>query len=631
MHSDSLKHQFLDRRVVLGRAVAATLIVLAAIAGLVFRLLYLQVTSHDHFQTLSEENRIKLVPIPPTRGMIFDRNGVVLAENVPTFSLEIIPERVADLDATLAALCRLITISEDELQRFHNLRKRKRRFEKVMLKSHLTDEEIARIAVQRHRFPGVHISVSLLRNYPLNALTSHVVGYIGRISERELQQIDTTAYAGTDFIGKSGLEKAYEQQLLGNVGVQQVEITASGRIARVLETQPPTPGRDLHLHLDVRLQRVAVDALGEHTGSVVAIDPTTGGVLALVSNPGFDPNPFVEGISHRDYAALRDDPRVPLFNRSTQGRYPPGSTIKPFIGLAGLETGSLTPSQSTFCPGRFQLKGSRRIFRDWKRGGHGHMNVDSAITQSCDVFFYDLAHSMGIDRLHDYLALFGFGSPTGVDLPLETGAVLPSTTWKRGRYGQVWHPGDTVNAGIGQGYFQASPMQLAYATAVLAADGRRFAPRLVARIADEPVTDEAGETAFVPQHDPGNWRRIHDAMVHVVERGTARRIQTQNYGIAGKTGTAQVVSMKQNEEYDETKLEKEKHDHALFLAYAPTDAPKIAVSVIAENGGHGGATAAPIARTVMDYYLGEVLGMFPLEPPAQTFTAGVEAGGTTDR
>lgn len=630
MPSDSLKDQFIERRVILGRAVAATLIVLAALAGLVLRLLYLQVTSHDHFQTLSEENRIKLVPIPPTRGMIFDRNGVVLAENVPTFSLEIIPERAADLGATLDALARIITISEDELQRFHNLRKRKRRFEKVMLKSHLTDEEIARIAVQRHLFPGVDISVSLLRNYPLGALTSHVVGYIGRISERELQYIDTTDYAGTDYIGKSGLEKAYEKELLGTVGVQQVEITASGRIARVLETQPPTAGHDLYLHLDVRLQKVAIDALGEHTGSVVAIDPTTGGVLALVSHPGFDPNPFVEGISHRAYAALRDDPRVPLFNRSIQGRYPPGSTIKPFIGLAGLETGAITPFQSTYCPGRFQLKGSRRIFRDWKRGGHGHMNVDKAITQSCDVFFYDLAHSMGIDQLHDYLAQFGFGEPTGVDLPLETGAVLPSTVWKRGRYGQVWHPGDTVNAGIGQGYFQVSPMQLAYATAVLAADGHRFAPRLVTQIGDEPVTFDTADTTFIPKRSPDNWRRIHEAMAHVVDHGTARRIKTENYSIAGKTGTAQVVSMKQNEEYDEKKLEKEKHDHALFVAYAPYDAPKIAVAVIAENGGHGGSTAAPVARQVMDYYLGEVLGLFPLDPPPQTFTAGIDDSEATD-
>lgn len=623
MPSDTFKDQFIERRIVLGRAVAATIIVLAAMAGLTARLVYLQVSNHDHYQTLSEENRIKLVPISPTRGMIYDHNGVVLAENVPTFSLEIIPERVADLGATLDALSRIVHISEEELQRFHSLRKRKRRFEKVTLKTHLSDEEIARIAVQRHLFPGVDISVSHLRNYPLGDLTSHVVGYIGRISERELQEIDAAAYAGTDHIGKSGLEKSYEAELLGTVGVQQVEINASGRVARVLETKPPVAGKDLHLWLDVRLQKVAVEALGEHTGAVVAIDPSTGGVLALVSQPGFDPNPFVEGISHAAYAALRDDPRVPLFNRAIQGKYPPGSTVKPFIGLAGLETGAITPFQTTYCPGRFQLKGSRRVFRDWKRGGHGQMNVDTAITQSCDVFFYDLAHGMGIDTLHDYLAQFGFGEPTGVDLPLETAAVLPSTSWKKGRYGQPWHPGDTVNAGIGQGYFQVSPMQLSYATAVLGAGGRRFPPRLVERVGGEPPAVEEGAVFEIPKRNPDNWRRVEEAMAHVVEQGTARRIKTEYYRIAGKTGTAQVISMKQNEEYNEKKLEKEKHDHALFLSFAPAEDPRIAVAVIVENGGHGGSTAAPVARKVMDFYLGEVLGLFPVEAePAETVVAG---------
>jgi penicillin-binding protein 2 len=618
MHSDSLRDQFIERRIVLGRAVAATVIVLATLAGLSARLLYLQVTSHDHYQTLSEENRIKLLPIPPTRGMIYDRNGVVLAENVPTFSLDVIPERVDDLEATLDELGHLVALTPEELARFHALRKRKRRFERVTLKTHLTDEEIARVAVKRHLLPGVDITGSLLRNYPLGELTSHVVGYIGRISERELQEIDATAYAGTDHIGKSGLEKSYESQLLGEVGVQQAEINASGRIARILETEPPVGGNDLHLHLDVRLQRVATDALGEHTGSVVAIDPVTGGVLALVSHPGFDPNPFVEGISHRDYAALRDDRRVPLFNRAIQGSYPPGSTVKPFIGLAGLEKNAVAPLQTTWCPGQFKLKGSRRVFRDWKRGGHGHVDLDKAITQSCDVYFYDLAYSMGIDSLHDYLSQFGFGTPTGVDLPLETGAVLPSKFWKQGRYGQVWLPGDTVNAGIGQGYFLTSPMQLAYATAVLAAGGKRLEPLLVARAGSQETTPGDADIEQIPWRSADNWHRILEAMVNVVETGTARRIRTDNYRIAGKTGTAQVVSMKQNEEYDETKLAKEKHDHALFISFAPADAPRIAVAVIVENGGHGGATAAPVAGRVMDYYLGEILGMFPLDPDPES-------------
>jgi len=630
MQSDTFKDQFTEHRVTLGRAVAATLIVCAALGGLVARLTYLQISNHTHYETLSQENRIKLVPIPPTRGMIYDRNGIVLANNVPTFTLEITPERVEDMDKTLAELGRLIDISEDELQRFHQMRKRMRRFEKVTLKSQLTEKETAKLAVQHHRFPGVDITVSLLREYPLKELTSHVVGYLGRISEKDLQAIDASEYSGTTHIGKSGLEKAYESDLLGKVGVQQVEINASGRVVRVLETQPPLPGRDLHPYLDIRLQKAATEALGDYTGSIVAIDPTTGGVLALVSHPGFDPNPFVEGISHREYSALRDDPRVPLFNRAIQGKYPPGSTVKPFFGLAGLELGTITPQQTTYCPGSFQLKGTKRVFRDWKRGGHGYMNMDDAITKSCDVFFYDLAHGLGIDRIHEYLGQFQFGQATGIDLPLETTGTLPSKNWKRGRYGQPWLPGDTINVGIGQGYFQASPTQLAYATAVLAAKGRKIAPRLAASVGNDSTQTPEAQLEQIPVRNPGNWSRVEEAMIHVVEKGTARRIKTDSFHIAGKTGTAQVFTLKQHEVYDEKKLEKEKHDHALFVSYAPVDEPRIAVSVIVENGGHGGATAAPVARKVLDYYLRDILGLYPPDPATQTMEPDADAPEPSD-
>jgi len=623
MQSDSFKDQFAEHRVALGRAVAATLVVLVALGALVARLVYLQVSSHTHYETLSEENRIKLVPIPPTRGMIYDANGVVLADNVPTFTLEITPERVADMDETLAELGRLIHISDEELQRFHQMRQRMRRFEKVTLKSQLTEEETAKVAVQHHRFPGVDISVSLLREYPLKELTSHVVGYLGRISESDLRNIETSEhrdasdYSGTTHIGKTGLERYYEKDLLGRVGVQQVEINASGRVVRILETHPPSPGKDLKLHLDIRLQKAATEALGDYTGSIVAIDPATGGVLALVSNPGFDPNPFVEGISHSAYAALRDDPKVPLFNRAIQGRYPPGSTIKPFFGLGGLELGVVTSGQTTYCPGSFQLKGTKRVFRDWKRSGHGHMNLDEAITQSCDIYFYDLAHSMGIDRIHEYIGQFSFGKPTGIDLPLETRGLLPSKNWKRGRFGQPWLPGDTINVGIGQGYFQASPMQLAYATAVFAAQGRLLPPRLAAQVSPEGPLPALPDSESIPVGNPDNWAHVEDAMIHVVEHGTAKRIKTDSFRIAGKTGTAQVFTLKQNEVYDEKKLEKEMHDHALFVAYAPADQPRIAMAVIVENGGHGGATAAPVARKVMDYYLRDILGLYPPDPATQ--------------
>jgi len=627
MRADSFKNQFVERRVVLGRAVAATLIVALAFAALLARLVYLQVSNHSHYQTLSEENRINLVPIPPTRGTIYDRNGVVLAENIPSFTLEIVPERVADMAQTLDDLGRILPLSVEEIERFNHLRKRKRRFEKVPLKTNLSEEEIAKIAVERHRFPGVDITVSLSRYYPLSELTSHVVGYLGRISEKDLESIDASDYSGTTHIGKIGLEKSYEEQLLGTVGVQQVEINANGRIVRVLETQPPEAGADLHLFLDARLQQMATRALGEHTGSVVAIEPATGGVLALVSNPGYDPNPFVDGISHSAYALLRDDPKVPLYNRAIQGRYPPGSTVKPFIALGGLELGTVTASQSIYCPGSFKLKGSRRIFRDWKKSGHGHMNVDAAVTQSCDVYFYDLANHMGIDKFHDFLSLFSFGQRTGIDLPLESAATLPSRDWKRARYGQPWLPGDTINAGIGQGYFLATPLQLAYATAVFAADGLRTQPRVVEYVGSEPTLADGAPLERLPHENEANWTKIAESMNHVVEHGTARRIRNDNYRIAGKTGTAQVITMKQHEVYDATKLEKEKHDHALFVAYAPLEDPKIAIAVIAENGGHGGATAAPIAKQVMDYYLGEILGMFPLEPvePAQPQEGADEA------
>ncbi|MEN8175147.1 MAG: penicillin-binding protein 2, partial [Pseudomonadota bacterium] len=556
---------------------------------------------------------INLVPIPPNRGLIYDRSGTVLAENIPTFSLDIIPEQVENLEAALDDLAHIVGINEEDLTRFHLQRKRKRRFQKITLKSQLSEDEIARFSVQRHNFPGVDISVSLLRNYPYADLMSHVIGYLGRISEKDLSRIDESAYSGSTHIGKSGLEKSYETDLLGRVGVKQVEINASGRVVRVLATEPAEPGQDLRLYLDVRLQRVAHDALGDNIGTVVAIDPATGGVLALVSKPGYDPNPFVEGISFKDYARLRDDPDVPLFNRVIQGRYPPGSTVKPFIALGGLELGVITARQSTYCPGRFQLKGSKRVFRDWKIQGHGRMDVDSAVTQSCDVFFYDLAVSIGIDRFHDYLRPFGFGRRTGVDLPLETRAVLPSRKWKRGRYGQSWLPGDTVNAGIGQGYFLASPMQLAYATALFAADGRMPAPRLAQWVGDHATITDTDGAHEVRKKAQSNWDHVRKSMRHVVEHGTARRIRNDLYTIAGKTGTAQVVSMKQNEKYDEKKLEKKKHDHALFVAFAPVDNPRIAVSVIVENGGHGGATAAPVARRVMDFYIGGILAIDALK------------------
>jgi penicillin-binding protein 2 len=609
-----------SKRLFIARSLAAMLFVLVAIAAILLRLYWLQIQHHDHYKTLATDNRIKLLPLPPARGEIFDRNGVVLAQNMTSVDLFITPDQVEDIPAVIAELQQIIPITEDDIHRFEKLRRRLRRFEQVPIRTGLTDQEMAQFAVERHRFRGVDLGVNLRRYYPHGELTAHVIGYIGRINERELERIDKPAYAGTSHIGKTGLERFYEEQLHGDVGVQRVEIDAAGHIIRILETQPPSTGEDIQLHFDIELQKVAFEALGEHSGSVVAIDVKTGGVLAMASKPSFDANLFVNGISFKDYNALRDDGGNPLFNRAINGSYPPGSTIKPFIGLAGLETGTVNHRQTIYCPGHYKIKNAGRTFRDWKRTGHGTIDLEKSIEQSCDVYYYDLAYSMGIEKLQEYLSKFHFGKRTGIDMPAETRAILPSQAWKKKRYKQSWLPGDTVNAGIGQGYFLVSPVQLAYSTAVLAADGKLIQPRLAARIGNLSALSEETAIESIDKVDPLHWKQVIDGMLAVTEgkRGTAKRIRNDYYRIAGKTGTAQVISMKQNEEYDETKLSKEKHDHALFMAFAPADDPRIAVAVIAENGGHGGATAAPIARKVMDAW-------FDIQPgqPAQTLAQEV--------
>ena len=609
-----------SKRLFIARSLAAMLFVLVAIAAILLRLYWLQIQHHDHYKTLATDNRIKLLPLPPARGEIFDRNGVVLAQNMTSVELFITPDQVEDIPAVIAELQQIIPITEDDIHRFEKLRRRLRRFEQVPIRTGLTDEEMAQFAVERHRFRGVDLGVNLRRYYPYGELTAHVIGYIGRINERELERIDKAAYAGTSHIGKTGLERFYEEQLHGDVGVQRVEIDAAGHIIRILETQPPATGEDIRLNFDIELQKVAFEALGEHSGSVVAIDVKTGGVLAMASKPSFDANLFVNGISFKDYNALRDDGGNPLFNRAINGSYPPGSTIKPFIGLAGLETGTVNHRQTIYCPGHYKIKNAGRTFRDWKRTGHGTIDLEKSIEQSCDVYYYDLAYSMGIEKLQEYLSRFHFGKRTGIDMPAETRAILPSQAWKKKRYKQSWLPGDTVNAGIGQGYFLVSPVQLAYSTAVLAADGKLIQPRLASRIGNLSTVSEETAIESIDKVDPLHWKQVIDGMLAVTEgkRGTAKRIRNDYYRIAGKTGTAQVISMKQNEEYDETKLSKEKHDHALFMAFAPADDPRIAVAVIAENGGHGGATAAPIARKVMDAWFGIQPGQ-----PAQTLAQEV--------
>lgn len=589
------------------RALVAGILVFAAMSLLTARLVQLQIESHEHFSTLSQDNRVKLEPLPPTRGLIYDARGVLLADNVPSYSLEITLDKVADLKAAIAAVAAIVPVGEQDLARFERLRKQRRRFEGVPIRTNLTQEEVARIAVKGHALPGVQIRARLLRAYPLGEYTAHILSYVGRINEEELGRIDASAYAGTDYIGKGGVEKAYEDLLHGRVGHQQVEVNAEGRILRVLASQPPRAGQDLSLYLDIRLQQDATAAMGEQRGALVAIDPRTGGILALVSRPGFDPNLFVEGIAAADYRALTESPDKPLFNRAIRGQYPPGSTIKPFVGLGGLATGSVGFRDRKWCPGYYQLPGHDHKYRCWRRGGHGSADLEKAIVQSCDVYFYRLAHDMGIDRLHDFLADFGFGEPSGVDLAGELGGLLPSREWKRQVRNQPWFPGETLIVGIGQGSYLATPLQLAAATAALAARGRYIEPR-VARAAVAP--DTRAEHAIpaaarqVPL-EPRHLDQVIESMSRVVESdaGTAKRIRTDAYRIAGKTGTAQVFSVGQKERYDESQIDERMRDHALFVAFAPVEDPRIAVAVVVENGGHGGAVAAPIARAVLDSYL----------------------------
>lgn len=603
-----IKDHIREEQNFLGRVIIAALLIMLALLGLSARLVQLQVIEHQHFTTLSKDNRIKLITLAPTRGLIFDRNGVLLAQNRPAYNLELVPEQVKDIDATLERLSHYITLDADDRERFNHLRRHKRRFDSIPIRVNLDIEETARFAVVRHQFPGVEIKAKLLRHYPFAEVTSHLLGYVGRISSRDIKTIDTSNYTGTNHIGKTGIEKSYEATLHGAIGVQQVEVNSSGRVVRILDETPPQPGQDLHLHLDIDLQQIALEALGDHNGAVVAIDPHSGGILALVSKPGYDPNLFVEGISRHAYMTLQTDRYRPLYNRALRGQYPPGSTIKPFIGLAGLEAGVIRYDTSYYCPGSFQLPGHEHKYRDWKKGGHGSMDIDAAITQSCDVYYYKLAFNLGIDTMSDYLGQFGFGRRSGVDMDGESRGILPSRDWKRRTRHQPWHPGETVIAGIGQGYFLTTPLQLAIATAAIANNGHLMTPHVVDYLQNRgngkrhPILPR--ETS-VPIASQANWDNVRRAMRHVVEglRGTARRIRTKLYAIAGKTGTAQVFTVSQEDEYNEKNVAHKLRDHALFIGYAPADDPQIAVAVVVENGGHGGVTAAPVARKLMDAWL----------------------------
>ena len=602
----SIKDPLAENRIFLSRVVVCFIIILFLTCGLIGRLVYLQVEGHEHYSTMAKANRIKILPLPPTRGIIYDRNGRILAENTPSYSLELIPEQIKDLAGTLQRLQKLLDIPDEKIEQFLKHKERSKWFASVPLLLRMSDENVAKFAVVRPYFPGVDVHARLVRYYPYKELTSHVVGYVGRINENELKSLPVAEYRGTHHVGKIGIEKTYESQLHGQTGYSEIETNAQGRAVKDVAAEDPVPGKDLHLTLDVDLQQTAYDALDGYNGALVAIEVKTGDVLALVSRPGFDPNPFVYGISSKSYNALQQSDDQPLFNRALRGQYPPGSTIKPFIGLAGLEYNVTEFHHKLYCPGYYQLPNLKHKYRDWKHWGHGSVDLNDAITQSCDVYFYDLARTLGIDRLYEFLHQFGFGEKTGIDLVGERAGLLPSRDWKKRVKNQPWYPGETLITGIGQGFMQVTPLQLARATATLANRGNIVTPHLVTNGYQLNQEIEGSSEQQKLMLDKNNVDDVISAMVNVIhgDRGTARRLtQGINYQIAGKTGTAQVFTVKQEEKYNEDEKDFKLRDHALFMTFAPANDPQIAVAVIVENGGHGGSVAAPMAGKIMKQYL----------------------------
>jgi penicillin-binding protein 2 len=608
MRAGEIRDHLRESRLFGARLSIVASVVVALTTLLFLRLAYIQIVNYRHFTTLSQENRVKPVPIPPVRGSILDRNGVVLAQNYPVLTLEVIPDQVDDMGGLLSEIGKIVTLNERDLKLFARQLRERPRFESLTLRTHLTDEEAARFALVRHLWNGVELRARLQRHYPQGALAVHAIGYVGRINEDEMEDIDKTAYRGTQHIGKLGIEQSYEDTLLGEVGFKRIETDAHGREGRVLERIAPVAGRNLHLSLDARMQALAEQSLGNFKGVAIAMDPKTGAVLAFASTPTYDPNPFVNGIDLESYAALRDNKDKPLLNRALNGQYAPGSTIKSFFGLAALDAGE-NPAKQIVCPGWYSLPGSSHRFRCWKRAGHGTVDLHTAVVQSCDVYFYRLAVTLGIERINTYLADHGFGLPTTVDLRGESKGALPQPDAKH-RRGQPWQPGETVIAGIGQGATLVTPLQLVTAMSGIATRGLRPQPHLVQAIED-PTTKVRTPLALSPPQPSGAYtpeqfeimvRNLTD-VVHG-EGGTARGIGwNAPYKIAGKTGTAQVKGVGQAETYVESRTAEHLRDHALFIAFAPVDDPRIAVAVIVENGGHGGSVAAPIARKLMDQYL----------------------------
>lgn len=601
-----LKDHEKDARLVRNRVVVGAVAIMLLVCVLIARLYYLQIIQYDYHSTLSENNRVHVQPIPPTRGLIFDRNGVIVADNRPSFSLSMTRERAGNWQEVLDTIVEVLELTADDRALFEKrMRQGRRPFEPVPILFELNEEQIARVAVNQFRLPGVKVVAQLVRHYPQGAHFAHSVGYVGRINEKELKTLDPVNYSGTHHIGKTGIERFYEAALHGQVGYEEVETNARGRVLRVLKRTDPKPGKDIVLSLDIKLQEAAEAALGGRRGAVVALDPRTGEVLAMVSQPSFDPNLFVTGISFKAYAELRDSIDRPLFNRVLRGLYPPGSTIKPAVAIAGLDSGVVNASSRVFDPGYYQLPNYDHKYRNWNRSGDGWVDLDTAIMRSNDTYFYDLAHKMGIDRLSSYMNKFGIGQRVSLDMFEESAGLMPSREWKRATRRQAWFPGETLILGIGQGYMQATPLQLAQATALIANKGVWNRPHLAKTIEGLPPVDDNPMEDIVLR-DKSDWAKVTHGMEQVMHnaRGTARKAAAgAQYRIAGKSGTAQVVAIKQGEKYDRNKLQERHRDHALFVAFAPAEAPKIVVSVMVENGESGSGVAAPVVRQIMDAWL----------------------------
>ncbi len=601
-----LKDHETEKRLVNKRLVACALLVLAVSCTLIGRLYFLQVTEFDYNSTVSENNRVHVLPIPPERGFIYDRNGVLLADNQPSFNMTITRERAGDTAKVLDTVMSILHLPDEDRAVFAKAMKQARHpFDPSTLLYELTEDQIALLAVNQFRLPGIDVEAQFVRHYPQGDHFAHSVGYVGRINEKEAKQLDPTEYRGTQSIGKTGIERFYENELHGKVGFEEVETNAQGRVMRVLRHHDAVAGKNIVLSLDIKLQEAAEEALGDRRGSIIAIDPKTGEVLAMVSKPSFDPNLFVTGISSKDYSALRDSQDKPLFNRALRGLYAPGSTIKPEVAIAGLDSGVISASTRVFDPGYFQLPNVDHKYRNWNHSGDGWVDLNAAIMRSYDTYFYDLASKLGIDRMHDYMSMFGLGQKVSLDMFEESPGLMPSREWKRSTRRQAWFPGETVILGIGQGYMQVTPLQLAQATALIANKGVWNRPHLAKTIDGTPPADQNPMPNIV-LHDPKEWEQVNHAMQLVMHdpRGIARAAaQGAQYRIAGKSGTAQVVAIKQGERYNRLKTAERNRDNALFVGFAPAEDPQIVISVMIENGEAGGRVAGPVVRKVMDAWL----------------------------